>query len=408
MARDDRRRGRRPRGRGRARGPRGLEAALEEYADRPLKIGSFSAASNVTGLLTDCDAVSALLHSRGALACWDFAAAAPYTDIRMDPPPGGDPAVRKDAVVLSPHKFVGGPGTPGVLAIRRAFVTGPGRPGGGTVDYVSPVEHVYRADVEHREEGGTPAIVESIRAGSCSSSRRPGPGRDQGARTGSCTGPSPAGDPSRPWSPGQPPRRGLSIVSFTVGRRRPSVRPPQLRRGPAERPFRRAGPRRLLLRRVLRPPPARHRHRAVAAFQQEIHRGCEGIKPGWVRVNLNYFLSEAVVEYLLEAVLLTAGRGGGCCPTTASNRPPDCGGITRSRRNRPCACTSWATAPTASSPTRGTTTARPSPPCPGTWTRRAACSRRAPPSPRTPTPPSRPDADWSELQWFDLPAVCLT
>jgi selenocysteine lyase/cysteine desulfurase len=86
-----------------------LAAALHEYAERPLKIGSFSAASNVTGVLTDCDAVSALLHSRGALACWDFAAAAPYVDIRMDPPPGGDPGVRMDAVVLSPHKFVGGP-----------------------------------------------------------------------------------------------------------------------------------------------------------------------------------------------------------------------------------------------------------------------------------------------------------
>src|SRR5919199_2440402 len=144
-----------------------LAAALEEHADRPLKIGSFSAASNVTGLLTDCDAVSALLHRHGDLACWYFAAAGPYLEIRMDPPPGGDPATRKDAVALSPHKFVGGPGTPGVLAVRREIArnTVPVVPGGGTVEYVNPVEHVYRSDVEHREEGGTPAIVESIRAG---------------------------------------------------------------------------------------------------------------------------------------------------------------------------------------------------------------------------------------------------
>ena len=142
-----------------------LREELERYADRPLKIGSFSAASNVTGIVSDTYAISRLLHEHGALSCFDFAAAAPYIEIEMDPP--ADPLAYKDAVFISPHKFIGGPGTPGVLVARRELFRNrvPSVPGGGTVQYVNPVEHVYLSDIEHREEGGTPAIVESIRAG---------------------------------------------------------------------------------------------------------------------------------------------------------------------------------------------------------------------------------------------------
>ncbi|MCC6832981.1 MAG: aminotransferase class V-fold PLP-dependent enzyme, partial [Thermoleophilia bacterium] len=142
-----------------------LEAELRRFAARPLRIGSFSAASNVTGIVSDTAAIARLLHAHGALACFDFAAAAPYVAIEMEPP--GDPAAAKDAVFISPHKFIGGPGTPGVLVARRDLFRNrvPTMPGGGTVLYVNPQEHVYVADVEHREEGGTPAIVESIRAG---------------------------------------------------------------------------------------------------------------------------------------------------------------------------------------------------------------------------------------------------
>src|SRR5439155_16022909 len=151
-----------------------LERELVAHADRPLKIGSFSAASNVTGIISDTRAISVLLHRHGALSLWDFAAAAPYVSIEMSPHRPGpeaapdDPALDyKDAVFLSPHKFIGGPGTPGILVARRELFRNrvPTAPGGGTVAYVNPSEHVYLADVEHREEGGTPAIVESIRAG---------------------------------------------------------------------------------------------------------------------------------------------------------------------------------------------------------------------------------------------------
>jgi selenocysteine lyase/cysteine desulfurase len=135
-----------------------LEYELQRHADRGLKLGSFSAASNVTGIVTDVDEVSATLHRHGALACWDYAAAGPYLPIDMS---------GKDAVFLSPHKFVGGPGTPGVLVVKRGLLRNrvPTVPGGGTILFVSPRGHSYHSDPCIREEGGTPAIVESIRAG---------------------------------------------------------------------------------------------------------------------------------------------------------------------------------------------------------------------------------------------------
>jgi selenocysteine lyase/cysteine desulfurase len=97
-----------------------LAAQLDRYADRPVRIGSFSAASNVTGILSDADAIAGLLHAHGALSFWDYAAAGPYVPIRAreSAPGAGD---HKDAIFLSPHKFVGGPQTPGGLVIRRAI-----------------------------------------------------------------------------------------------------------------------------------------------------------------------------------------------------------------------------------------------------------------------------------------------
>ncbi|MCB0985381.1 MAG: aminotransferase class V-fold PLP-dependent enzyme, partial [Ilumatobacter sp.] len=144
-----------------------LEEELVRHANRPLKIGSFSAASNVTGIVSNTCAIAHLLHTHGALSFWDFAAAAPYVQIEMFPQCDVHPLAYKDAVFLSPHKFVGGPGTPGVLIARRELLHNrvPDVVGGGTVAYVNPTEHVYLADPVHREEGGTPAIIESIRAG---------------------------------------------------------------------------------------------------------------------------------------------------------------------------------------------------------------------------------------------------
>src|SRR4029079_19077913 len=131
-----------------------LEAELDRHASRPLKIRSFSAASNVTGIGTDTRAVAALLHKHGVFSFWDFAAAGPYVKIEMnmrDDAPDGH-LVYKDAVFLSPHKFIGETGTPGFLIAKRHLFKNsvPSVPGGGTVAYVNPEEHRYLADPEHR------------------------------------------------------------------------------------------------------------------------------------------------------------------------------------------------------------------------------------------------------------------
>jgi len=147
-----------------------LDARLAEFRDRPLKIGTFSAASNVTGIRNDCHALARVLHRHGALAFFDYAASGPYVEIdlhprRADGAPDAEAAL--DAVFLSVHKFLGGPRAPGLLIAHRRLFSNrvPAEPGGGTVLYVSPTEHEYLADTSHRETGGTPPIVGSIQAG---------------------------------------------------------------------------------------------------------------------------------------------------------------------------------------------------------------------------------------------------
>jgi selenocysteine lyase/cysteine desulfurase len=286
-----------------------LEAELQRHAGRPLRIGSFSAASNVTGIVTDTESVARLLHRYDALSFWDFAAAAPYVAIVMCPP---DPTARKDAVFLSPHKFIGGPGTPGVLAVRRELVHNsvPTVPGGGTVAYVNPAEHRYLADPIHREEGGTPAIVESIRCGLVFQLKS-AVGEDEiRCREEDFIARAIASWTANPNLEilGNLAARRLSIVSFVVRHSRRYLHHNfvvavlndlfgiQSRGGCSC-----AGP---------------YGHRLLGIdiershrFEREIARGCEGIKPGWVRVNFNYFLSETVFAYLLDAVHPVADQG---------------------------------------------------------------------------------------------------
>lgn len=134
-----------------------LENKLKEYASRKLKIGSFSAASNVTGVGSETYSISILLHKYNALSFWDFAAAGPYVNINMNPKEDFADAhlAYKDAVFLSPHKFIGGPGTPGVLVAKRNLFKNsvPTVPGGGTVSYVNPEHHHYLENIEMREIG---------------------------------------------------------------------------------------------------------------------------------------------------------------------------------------------------------------------------------------------------------------
>ena len=147
-----------------------LEQLLQqpEYEGR-LRIGSFSAASNVTGIRTDVRAVSTLLHKYGAIACFDYAACAPYVQIDMNPEPaqpGDDPAI--DAIFVSAHKFLGGPGSSGVLVFNERIYNRelpPTVSAGGTVDYVGPDDQDFINRIEEREKAGTPGVLQTLKAG---------------------------------------------------------------------------------------------------------------------------------------------------------------------------------------------------------------------------------------------------
>ncbi len=289
-----------------------LAEQLEKYAERPLKIGSFSAASNVTGIVSDTFGISELLHRHGALSFWDFAAAAPYVRIEMTAP-ADRPLAYKDAIFLSPHKFIGGPSTPGVLVARRELFANrvPDVPGGGTVAYVNTADHRYLDDVAQREEGGTPAIIEAVRAGLVFQLKEA-----VGTETIRCAEERLLARAVSTWRDepaiellGNLDAARLSIVSFVV--RSPSGRylhhnyvvsllndlfGIQARGGCSC-----AGP---------------YGHRLLGIdldrsheFEREITSGCEGIKPGWVRVNFNYFVSDTVADYIVEAVRLVARDG---------------------------------------------------------------------------------------------------
>ena len=144
-----------------------LRDLLEKYKTRKLKIGSFTAASNVTGIRTNYHKMAKLMHEYNGLCFIDFAASAPYVDINMHPE---DPLEKLDAIYFSPHKFLGGPGTAGVLIMDKDLDTCsvPDHPGGGTVDWTNPWgEHKYVNDIEAREDGGTPGFLQTIRTALC-------------------------------------------------------------------------------------------------------------------------------------------------------------------------------------------------------------------------------------------------
>jgi selenocysteine lyase/cysteine desulfurase len=279
-----------------------LQAKLIEFTDRPLKIGSFSAASNVTGLKTDVDEVAALLHQYDALSFWDYAAAAPYVSIDMNPV---NSACSKDAVFLSPHKFVGGPGTPGVLIVKKQLLKNsvPASPGGGTVLYVTPVDHQFIADHERREEGGTPAIVESIRAGLVFKLQQ-AVGTDLIERLEA----SFKQRALTQWKTnrnievlGDSSQEGLSIFSLRIKHEGADLHYGfvvallndlfgiQARGGCSC-----AGP---------------YGHELLGMdlnysrkLEKELNNGHMVMQPGWVRLNFNYFINEETFDYLLKAI----------------------------------------------------------------------------------------------------------
>lgn len=311
-----------------------LRDELRAHASHSLVIGSFSAASNVTGIVADVDGITEELHRAGALAFWDYATAATHLAVDVNPvrffPDGSlNPHVYKDAVFISPHKLPGGPGAPGVLVAKRSLFVNdvPAEPGGGTVFFVTGSDQRYISNRHEREEGGTQDIAGSIRAGlafqvktSVGSSiiaaaeaslvRRIYESLMQNTNI-AVLGPPPL-DSFASNSSGSPDR--LPIISFLIrgpadanGRSRflhnsfvcatlNDVFGVQVRGGCAC-----AGPYAL---RLLGIDTA-----ASAALETLLLDQAEVMRPGFVRLSLPYFASNAEVEYALAAVHAIADHG---------------------------------------------------------------------------------------------------
>lgn len=144
-----------------------FEKKIKKYAGRKLKIGAFTACSNVTGIETPYYKMAKIMHEHGGFCFIDFACSAPYVKIDMHP---ADPLEKLDAIFFSPHKFLGGPGTPGVLIFDSNLYHNlvPDNPGGGTVDWTNPWgQHKFVSNIEAREDGGTPAFLQTIKAALC-------------------------------------------------------------------------------------------------------------------------------------------------------------------------------------------------------------------------------------------------
>lgn len=292
-----------------------LEWELEFYRDRPLRIGSFSAASNVTGIRSDTRTITILLHRHGALSFWDYAAAGPYADVEMNCRDAADPdreLFYKDAVFISTHKFVGGPGTPGLLVVKRHVLLNgvPSQPGGGTVSWVSPEARRYLWDETHREEGGTPDIVGSIRAGMVFQLKEA-----VGIETIEKRERELIQRALASWTSnanllvlGDVEADRLSIVSFVVRYEDRCLHYDfvvallndlfgiQARGGCSC-----AGP---------------YGHRLLgidgdtsAKIVRLVDEGCAVIKPGWTRVGFNYFITDEEADYIINAVNLIANEG---------------------------------------------------------------------------------------------------
>ncbi len=292
-----------------------LERRLQDPAwQGRLRIGSFSAASNVTGIRSPVTEIARLLHRHGALAFFDYAASAPYVEIDMNPDGEGEDA-HLDAVFISPHKFLGGPGSSGVLVFNRRCYhpeLPPSIAGGGTVDYVGPEDHDFIHDIETREKAGTPPILQTLKAALAFEVKDAvGSGRIEERElemTRRAFGRWQA-NPRIEILGNPDPERRVGIVSLNVRDRKGQYLHPRLvttllndlfgiqsRAGCSC-----AGPYGHLLLGI-------DQHKAEE-YRSWITRGYHGIKPGWCRVGFHYVFDRAEADYLIDCVDFIAREG---------------------------------------------------------------------------------------------------
>ncbi|HVK68782.1 MAG TPA: aminotransferase class V-fold PLP-dependent enzyme, partial [Polyangium sp.] len=262
-----------------------LEAALVRYTNRPLKIGSFSLASQVTGFVADDVALTTLLHRHGALSFWDSTSAGPSLDLRMNPE-GPDPLACKDAMFLSPHECIGGLDTPGVLVAKRTLVA-------------------------RRREAGAPALLDAIRAGLVFQLKAAIGTETIRAREDDFVKRALASfrTNEKIWVLGPPEHERLSILSIVIRHGRDQflhwnfvvallndLFGIQARGGgPSAGPYGH-----LLL--GIDPEPS-------AAFAEAVEAGCGVLQLGWFRVHFNAFMTETVFLYIVAAIHMIARDG---------------------------------------------------------------------------------------------------
>jgi selenocysteine lyase/cysteine desulfurase len=293
-----------------------LEELLQkpEYTNR-LRIGSFSAASNVTGRISPVHRLAALLHRHGALACFDYAASGPYVPIDMNPESADGIDASIDAVFLSPHKFLGGPGSAGVLVFNERIYRRdlpPSVAGGGTVSYVSPRAHDFVLDIEEREKAGTPAVLQTLKAALAFMVKEAVGIPEIEAREKELLEKALkrwGGNPAIEVLGKADAEKQIGILSFNV--RQPNGRylhprfvtvllndlfGIQSRAGCSC-----AGPYGHTLLGIDEERSERYRSSILAGYT--------GLKPGWCRVGFHYTMDDAEADYLIDAVDFVARRG---------------------------------------------------------------------------------------------------
>lgn len=273
-----------------------------KYKDR-IKIGAFSAASNVTGMKSPVKDITRIMHQYGGLVFFDFAASGPYVNIEMVQKDG----CYYDAAYLSPHKFVGGPGSNGILVFRKDIYNrqvGPTCAGGGTVDYVSSHNYDFIKDIEVREDAGTPGIYQTLRAAAALEVKE-AIGVDvieeiEEIYISKAIQRLTKDSRIEMIGPKDMENR-LGILSFNIKYKDHYLHPRfvttllndlfgiQSRAGCSC-----AGPYGHLLLGI--------QGERSESYRQLIKEGYEAIKPGWVRVNFHFLLDEMTYEFLMEAI----------------------------------------------------------------------------------------------------------